>query len=326
MPLHSFRNVPFAVAFLALIGVAGAALPVLAQDAPAPPATVAADETPVVPTTPFPSVIALDEGNTVWTLKVSGGTLSVNGDVVVNSTNRGAIWMADGAIQAQNGKVSVVGGVSRLGKTTIKPLVGIGGRIVADPLPEFRIPSPGNVVSREKLFLRTEKGGDDTLLPPGIYNGGIFATGDGHITLQPGIFVITGGDFSAIGPTIEGEGVTIVMAGDKPGGLSFSLGAQFNASAPTTGKLKDLLVISRASGTFAKGVSFAVASGRLKGILYTPTASVSVASQSKVSVSKIIALNVDVSSSRLDVTGGAVDNATAVATPVEDGADKPQEF
>ena len=324
MFLFSFKSRPVLVAILAL---SSATIPVFAQDAPAPPATVAADETPVVPTTPFPSVVALDEGNTVWTLKVSGGTLSVNGDVVVNSTNRGAIWMADGAIEAKNGKVSVVGGVSRLGKTTIKPLVGIGGEVVADPLPEFRIPSPEKVISREKLFLRTERGGDDTLLPPGIYNGGIFASGDGHITLQPGTFVITNGDFSAIGPTIEGEGVTLVMAGDKPGGLSFSLGAQFNASAPTTGKLKDLLVVSRASGTFARGVSFAVASGRLKGILYTPTASVSVASQSKVSVSKIIALNVDVTSSRLDVTG-ATDDKTTVATdtPVEDGADKPQEF
>lgn len=309
LPSFKTRLVPVAVLGLAVFL---SAMPrVVAQDEPAISAAPAGDETPVVPTTPFPSLIALDEGNTVWTLKVSNGSLKVNGDVAVNSSNRGAIWMADSSIQDDNGTVSVVGGVSRLGKTSIRPAVGIGGRVVNDPLPQFRIPPPGNVVSQEKLFLNTDPEGDDTVLPPGIYNGGIFATGKGHITLQPGTFVITNGDFSAIGPTVEGQGITIVMAGNKPGALSFSLGATFNASAPTSGKLKDLLVVSRASGTFASGVSFAVAQGRMKGILYTPTSSVSVVSKSSVQVSRIIALNVDVTAGRLEVTGPDVQTAPA---------------
>ena len=265
---------------------------------------------PIVPDTPFPSVIALDEGNTVWTLKVTNGSLKVNGDVAVNSTNKGAIWMADGSIVASNGHVSVVGGVSRLGRNTIAPIETLGGQTVSDPLPDFRIPPPGNVISSEKLFLNSDE--EDKFLPPGIYNGGIFATGKGHITLQPGTFVITNGDFTAIGPTIEGQGVTIVMAGDKPGTLGFSLGAKFNASAPTSGKLKDLLVISRASGTFATGVSFATAQGNMKGILYTPNSSVSVQPKSLVTVGKIIALNVDVTNAQLNVTG--------LTAPAPDGA------
>ena len=307
MSLFQLKKIPFLLASLAWCGVVGG-VPALAQDVPA------TDDTPIVPTTPFPSIIALDEGNTVWTLKVANGTIKVNGDVAVNSSNKGAIWMADSAIQDRNGRVSVVGGVSRLGKTTIKPTVDIGGQVMADPLPEFRIPNPGRVISGEKLFLSTEEGGDDNSLPPGIYNGGIFATGKGHVTLQPGVFVITNGDFSAIGPTVEGEGVTIVMAGDKPGALSFSLGATFNASAPTKGRLKDLLVVSRASGTFASGLSFAVASGRLKGIVYAPNSSVSLSSKAQVQVSKIIAQSVDVTGSFLDVTGNEVADAAPTDT------------
>lgn len=304
------------VASLGLICGLSASPRAFGQDQPVAPVAPAVEGEPIVPDTPFPSVIALDEGNTVWTLKVTNGSLKVNGDIAVNSTNKGAIWMSAGSIVANNGHVSVVGGVSRLGKNIITPLESIGGEVVSDPLPQFRIPPPGNVMSGQKLFLNTDE--EDKVLPPGIYNGGIFATGKGHVTLQPGVFVVTNGDFSAIGPTIEGQGVTIVMAGDKPGMLSFSLGAKFNASAPESGKLKDLLVISRAAGTFATGVSFASAQGDMKGILYTPTSSVSVQSKSSVAVSKIIALNVDVTGAQLNVTGSEEPNA-----PLENDGDAP---
>jgi hypothetical protein len=276
----------------------------MAQAEPDTPTEVQEDENaPVVPTKPFPSLVALDQRNQVWTLKVSGGRVKVNGDVIVNSPNRGALWMADGSLEVSNGTLGVVGNVSRLGRNTIQPAPALGAHALNDPFPEFLIPPPDKVISREKLFLRTEAGGDDTVLPPGIYNGGIFATGNGHITLQPGVFVVANGDFSAIGPTVEGKDVTIIMAGDEVGGLSFSLGAKLNASAPTTGKLKDLVVVSRASGTFAKGVSFAVAQGRLKGIIYAPGAPVSVQSKGSLHVSKIVALSVDVTSATLNVTG-----------------------
>lgn len=301
------------VASLGFIGIQNATSSAFAQDEPATPvAPAAADDAPVVPDTPFPSLIALDAGDSVWTLKVTNGVLKVNGDVAVNSTNRGAIWMATGVIDAQNGKVSVAGGVSRLGKNTIRPLETMGGNVVSDPLPEFRIPSPGKVISNQKLFVQSEEVGDKTL-PPGIYNGGIFATGKGHITLQPGVFIMVNGDFSAIGPTIEGEGVTIVMAGDNVGGLSFSLGAKFNASAPTSGKLKDLLVISRASGNTASGVSFASAEGNMKGIIYAPEAPVSTQYSKSVKVGKIIAKSVSITSGNMEVTGLANANKPAEA-------------
>lgn len=266
------------------------------------------DDTPVVPDNEFPSILALDSGNSVWTLKLAQSNLKVNGDVVVNSTNKGAIWMADSSLETK-GKVSVAGGVSRLGKVSINPDATLGGRVMNDPLPDFRIPPPGNVMSAQKLFVTADPDGDDVTLPPGIYNGGIFANGKGHITLRPGTFVITNGDFDAIGPTIEGEGVTIVMAGDKPGALNFSLGARFKASAPTSGKLKDLLFISRAAGNLARGISFAQAQGDMQGLLYAPNSSVLVLSQSQVRVSKVIAYNVDVTGSRMEVTGSTKGNA-----------------
>ncbi len=292
--------------------------PPTAETAPALDGAPAVDETPIVPAAPFPALMALGGGNQVWMLKVSDGRLKVNGDVIVNSINKGALWIANGSIAVEKGSVGVAGGVSRLGRTSIDPVPVLGARAALDPLPSFHVGAGAALISREKLFLQTEAGGDDTVLPPGIYNGGIFASGDGHITLQPGIFVINNGDFSAIGPTIEGEGVTIVMAGNQTGALSFSLGAKFNASAPREGRLKGLLIVSRASGALARGVSFSVAQGQMRGLIYAPGSSVSFESKARAKVSQIIAKSVDVTGSTLEVTGPITDEteaAPAEATP-----------
>ncbi|RYG67155.1 hypothetical protein EON80_14140, partial [bacterium] len=102
---------------LVLALLSSGALPALAQDTPAtpqvatPPAEPDAEEVvededaPVVPIKPFPALIALDKRDQVWTLKVSGSRVKVNGDVVVDSPNRGALWMANGSLETTNGTV-----------------------------------------------------------------------------------------------------------------------------------------------------------------------------------------------------------------------------
>ncbi|RYX82914.1 hypothetical protein EON83_16815, partial [bacterium] len=170
------------LASLGLICAFAPTRPSFAQNAPA--ANIQGIvETPIIPTTPFPSLLALDSEDSVWTLKVVTGAIRVNGDVAVNSPNKGAIWMSAGTINAQNGQVSVVGGVSRLGRNTIRPQEALGGNVVSDPIPEFNIPSPTKVISQQKVFVDTDAE-DDQVMPPGIYKGGIFASGKGHITLE----------------------------------------------------------------------------------------------------------------------------------------------
>jgi hypothetical protein len=319
MPFSLLKTSHLLVAFLGFTLAFSATPQAFAQDAPPADETEIDENAPIVPAVAFPSLIALDQGNKVWTLKVSNGRLKVNGDVIVNSTNRGALWIADGSIAVQKGIVNVAGNVSRLGRTSIDPVPTIGAGAVEDPFPKFSVEPPDEVISNEKLFLQTEAGGDDTVLPPGIYDGGIFASGNGHITLKPGLFIINNGDFSAIGPTVEGEGVTIVMGGAKPGALDFSLSARFNASAPTSGKMKDLLVISRMNNPLASGIRFAVAQARLKGILYSPNAPISVQSKSSVQVGKVIARALDVTASTVDITGllsgDAAPPTPALSTP-----------
>ena len=281
--------------------------------APAPGVAAVADAVqPIVPATPFPTLLALDN-NGVWALHVAEGRLKIKGDVAIDSSNRSALWMANGSLQLSEGALNVAGGYTHLGTNTVSPSPRLGGAAVADPLPQFRIPSDLDLVSREKLFLQTDANGDDTVLSPGIYNGGIFASGSGHITLEPGVYVLNNGDFNAIGPTVEGENVTIVMAGDGAGALSFSLGAKLIASAPRDGQLKDLVIVSRAVGGLTKAVSFAVSGARLDGIVYAPGTQFNLSSGADVRASKVICLSCSVVSSQLELTGERQNNAAADA-------------
>ena len=270
-----------------------------------------ATATPVVPDAPFPTLLALDDNGT-WALHISGGHLKIKGDVVIDSLNRSALWMANGSVQLSDGILNVAGGYTHLGDNTVAPAPRTGAAPVADPLPEFRVPATVKLVSAQKLFLQTNANGRDIVLQPGIYNGGIFASGDGHITLKPGLYIINNGDFNAVGPTVEGEGVTLVMAGDEAGALSFSLGAKLIASAPEEGQLKGLVIVSRAVGGLTKAISFAVGGARLQGIVYAPGTQFNVSSGADVRAGKLICFSCSVTSSQLELTGDAAPAAQTI--------------
>ena len=284
-------------------------------EAPAPSVVEAAQAVkPVVPDAPFPTLLALDD-NSVWTFRVTNSKVVVKGDVVIDSSNRGALWVADSSLQLREGALQVAGGYTHLGDVRVSPAPAIGGATVADPLAEFRVPSDLKVISNEKLFLQTSANDEDTVLPPGIYSGGIFATGDGNIRLQPGVYVFYNGDFSAIGPRVMGENVTLILAGDQAGRLDFALGAKLIASAPTTGQLKDLVIVSRASGGLTKAVSFAGGGARLDGIVYAPKTQFNLTSGADVRATKVICQSCSADSSQLELTGDRVPNEAALTTP-----------
>ncbi len=279
----------------------------------------------VVPETAFPTLLALDN-NGVWALHISDGQLKIKGDVAIDSSNKSALWSSGGAVQISDGALKVAGGYTHLGNNSISPLPSLGGALVADPIPDFRISADLQLMSPQKLFLQTDPNDNDTELSPGVYNGGIFASGKGRIHLEPGVYVMNNGDFNAIGPTVEGEGVTIVMAGDQAGSLSFSLGAKLIASAPKTGQLKDLVIISRASGGLNKAVAFSVAGARLDGIVYAPNTQFNLASQADVRATKVICFSCSVVASKLELTGTRdPNNGDDAATATENAEMAPQQ-
>ena len=267
------------------------------------------------------SLMMLDPTEKVWSLQVTSKShLTVQkGDVVVNSTHKGALWIADGTIEALDGQIRDVGGVTNMGKTVPKPAPVIGAAPEEDPIPEFLIPPPGREISREMLSVNYEA---EATLTPGIYSGGIHIVGnDSVITLQPGVYVMNGGDFFVSGALVQGKGVTIVMSGAKPGMFWIAGNARLDLSAPTEGSLKNLLVVSRSEGW--NKLQFSSAKGRFKGLIYAPKAGVGV-SGSDLTFDRLICANLGLTlEANVQITGEPVPVTPADAADAADGKEAP---
>ncbi len=233
--------------------------------------------------------------------------------MVVNSTNAGALWDADGTIEA-TGAIRVAGGTTYLGRHSVSPEPLTFAAGTDDPLPPFRV-EPGALQSEQKLFLNNEP---TVTLRPGIYTGGIFATGENSdITMQPGTYIINGGDFFVSGAHLQGPGVTIVMSGAEPGAFWCASGAQLDLSAPTEGPLRDIVLIARAQKG-GRGLQLDGARGRLKGLVYSPRATASLSAKSEVTLDRLFCSSLGLTlGAQLHVTGQSLTLQAPQDQPVE---------
>ncbi len=267
-------------------------------------------------------LLLLDTADRVWALQVtSGSQLFVRrGNAMVNSKNKGALWAAGGLIQVDNGAVGVVGGTTTLGENTLKPTPRTGFTPMADPFPAFEVDQKDmRVVLGQKL---THSNGDLSL-KPGIYEGGIWVTArDATVTMEPGVYVFRGCDFAVWHSRLIGEGVTIVMVpSDKEAGsFSTQFGAQVQLSAPTSGPLQGLVVLSAAKGD---KISFQATEGQIRGTIYGPEAGLKLSSDSRVSLTRAVVSNLGlVLKSTLEITGADMPGVDAPAAD-KPAADKP---
>jgi hypothetical protein len=298
------RNFRGALAVFLTAGI----VPAMAQEK-------ANDKAPEKPLTPYLQMmqraanvplLLLNTEDKVWQLHVtSGSQLRVKkGNVMVNSSNRGALWTAgdDTSIQVDKGAIGVVGSVTKLGQPIIQPAPKIGFKPMADPFPAFNVPQDVRVVSGKKLFLNNE---GEVTLSPGIYEDGIFATGkDSTLHLQPGTYIIRGGDFHVSGAALEGKDVTIVMMPGARGAGNFStvFGAKVNLSAPTSGDLQGLAILS--AGKWPNSISFQATQGVINGTIYAPQVELKVSGESNVKVTRAMVSNLSiVLKGVLEITG-----------------------
>ncbi len=149
--------------------------------------------------------------------------------IAVNSNSDQSLYVGGSATVTANpvstvGKVRQVGGgeiVSTGGVTELAPPV-------VDPYAGLGIPSSPSSCTYNKHVSKGTK-----TLSPGRYCNGLKFQG-GNATLQPGTYIIDGGDFRASGnANIQGTGVTIILTGsgndyanmDIQGGTSMTLSA-----------------------------------------------------------------------------------------------------
>jgi hypothetical protein len=114
-------------------------------------------------------------------------------------------------------------------------------------------------------------------LSPGTYVGGIAISGEGPVTLTPGVYVMEGGGFTVTGQgSVSGSGVVII---NVPGGptdtISLTGQGSVNLSAPTGGSFKGVVLFQDpASSNLVSFTSKGVVV--LDGVVYVPDAKVSI--------------------------------------------------
>ena len=207
---------------------------------------------------------------------LSGGVqLTSHCGVQVNSTSATAMSVTGGtSLTAPS--ISVVGGYSLNGGSSISPLPTTGAASMSDPLENLPAPSVGACTYTNYSV----SGGATKTLSPGVYCNGISVSGGANVTFNPGTYILEGGGLNLSGGcTATGAGVVFYNtagSGYGYGAISFSGGTRDVLSAPTTGTYAGILffqdrsIASPAASSFSGG-----ANALLNGTLYFQTSTLS---------------------------------------------------
>lgn len=135
-------------------------------------------------------------------------TLSVDGGAIqVNSTDEEAA-LFQGDIVIDGSEVNMCGDYATRGHPVL-PELNPGSDSVPDPLAYLPDPvwNPADDLGAVNIL-----GGEDVVLTPGYYSGGI-AINNGSLTLAPGIYVLDGVGLNITGGDFYAEGVMFFIAG-----------------------------------------------------------------------------------------------------------------
>jgi hypothetical protein len=142
-----------------------------------------------------------------------GGGIQVNApcDHALDFNGSGEMGVTGPGLYAtRSGGIFVNGGVRQVGSGVIQPAPMTGVPPIPDPLSGVVPPNIGSYPVRNGTATvpSTLKltGGTNRTLDPGVYYGGISATGNGITTLRPGIYIIAGGEL-----TLGGSGVIVAQ-------------------------------------------------------------------------------------------------------------------
>ncbi|HEY4722140.1 MAG TPA: hypothetical protein VII92_09855 [Anaerolineae bacterium] len=178
------------------------------------------------------------------------GAVSVSGSatvnmpgcgIAVNSNSSRALEMT-GSATVDVGAVRTVGGYSEGSSVDFQyASLRTNALPLEDPYASLGIPSFTSCTNTQ-MNSGPARYTSNATLSPGTYCGGIRMSGTSTITLNPGVYIMDGGDFNASGRgSITGTGVTIILT--NSGGSSYGNYGNIDVSgrksiylqAPTTG-------------------------------------------------------------------------------------------
>jgi hypothetical protein len=221
-------------------------------------------------------ILALAPSVTSAVLASGSASVTVNTcDVYIQSTSSSALLVSGGAVV--NGEdIRIVGGYKTTGSGVVNATQGVqtGALAVADPYSALAVPAYSGC-GHTNLSVSTV-----TTLSPGVYCGGIAING-AQVTLNPGQYILDGGNFSVIGnATVTGSGVTIILTSStgssKIGSVSIGGGGTIALSAMLTGTTAGVVFYQDQNAPTSGSNSFqGNASMVITGAIYFPRQSLS---------------------------------------------------
>ncbi|MDG4877034.1 pilus assembly protein TadG-related protein [Mesorhizobium sp. WSM4935] len=130
----------------------------------------------------------------------------------------------------------------------------------ADPFAS--LPAPASSGSCQNV----NSGKSTQTIQPGTYCNGMNL--NGNVTLSPGVYVVQGNLKINAGAVVQGDGVTIYMAGSNT--VSMNGNATVTLSAPTSGTYSGVLFYGDRTGTAAQSTFNGTATSLLTGAIYFP--------------------------------------------------------
>jgi Flp pilus assembly protein TadG len=111
-------------------------------------------------------------------------------------------------------------------------------------------------------------------LSPGVYCGGISASGQAALTLNPGIYILKNGGLRLSGQvSVTGSGVMLFLTGNGSG-IAMSGTSSVQLSAPTSGTYAGILIYGDRSQTNGSAAFSGGNNNSYEGTVYLPTMSV----------------------------------------------------
>ncbi len=183
------------------------------------------------------SVLVLDpKKKNALKLKGKSTSLTVGGDVIVNSKNKKAVEVNKKA-QVKADHVIVTGGLGKSSKRNIDAEIQTGVAPTADPWES--LPAPPKGPTLDAADYKTLVGKNETYtLNPGTYKELKFDKTD-QVTMKPGVYYVDGGGFELKGDaTLNASGVMIYNTGKR--GFKVTTKGNVTISPPTSGAYKGI--------------------------------------------------------------------------------------
>ncbi len=202
--------------------------------------------------------------------------------IAVNSDNDSALSISGNA-KVNVGEVRIVGDYSMTGHPDFTyTKLRTNALPTEDPYSELTVPSFTACTASEMKHDNNKYTAAATL-DPGVFCGGIEVTGNDTITLNPGVYIMDGGDFDIAGTTnITGTDVTIILT--NSGGASYGSYGNINMSgnreiflqAPTTGDYAGVAVYQDRNAPAGNGTTYinnitGMVGVEVHGVVYTPS-------------------------------------------------------